>query len=230
MSNKIKKLSVLLLFMVFSITTLQAQPYGKNGIAYVLFTEDVFANPNCVTIYDGSGGTTSSNTNYSGVWRFNDNNGDPIRPVKASGVYPWKVFDSINGAKGLSASQELRTNVFLLQPGSEATSAPATVSRGLVPNIVFKDDCPFWVKVVEPAELSAPDANGDAWTVGGGSSVIPGNYAKAFGAHNTSYWKRVSGSYGGASYNFRVDFGGPTGVYYLDANQYINGPGSAASP
>ncbi len=229
MSKKIKILSILFLFILFSFTSLQAQPYGKNGIAYVLFTEDVAKNPNCVTEYNGSGGS-GTNRNYTGVWRFNDSNGDPIKPIKSSSSYPWKVFNSINGTKGLSASQELKTNVFLLQPGSEATSLPATISRGLVPNIVFKDDCPFWVKVVEPAEMSAPDSAGNAWTQWSSTTAITGNYAKAFGAHGTGYWKRVSGSYSGASYNFRVDFGGPAGVQYLDANPTINGPGSGASP
>ena len=183
-----KFLYIIITFLLLSLSSnlfAQSTPYAKNGIAYVLY---------------GVG----FDADKRGVWRFNDKNADNLYPIVASAISPWKVFTSIEGAKGLSVNQQKKINAFLLEPNGTVGDW-ATCTPGIVPNIVFKDDCPFWVTVVTPSDMSG------TWTrvYGSGPAKFTGDYSKALSAHGWGFWKENSSgkTYNSLPFTYWVQFG-----------------------
>ncbi len=167
-----KSLFILFIFLFVCLSSVYGGDYAPNGIAYVLLNEDF-------------------GSSRAGVYRMNNPSGTPYSP--------WKVFQNISSAKGLSASQEKITSVYLLSPGT--TGSYATCTAGILPSgVTFEPDSKIYLKVARPIDGEA------------GSGYSLGKLA-----HSTSYWKTNYNISGYGKYPIAVQFGGPNGVKYMDA-------------
>ena len=142
-----------------------------------------------------------------GVYRFNESDGSVASQ-------PWRVFSTSNvhgKVSGLSASQ--RNEVFLLSAPIRNNSMDGYTSApvGWLPTSVsFPDDSPIYLKVAQPNAEGLSDY------------AIKVSENNASHVHGSSYWKK-NFEINSIIYKYAVQFGGPTGVKYLNCTDGIIG-------
>lgn len=207
-SYKFKLLIVFYLFCCLNLSAVFAGNYAKNGIVYLLLNDS----------FDSS--KTHCVSGLPGVWRLSNPDGKPYTP--------WKLYNNVISARGLSVNQEKATSVFFLNTSKGTLS---TMKPGTLPDIDPSDDsCPLWVSVVEPTESGMAGTWQYAFN-SAKSKTVSGAYAKGRSAHvfdsvNYRYWYNEPSAYNGANYDFIVRFNGPNGVKFFNGLNKNDGLGT----
>ena len=176
-------------------------PKGKNGIAYVLLSPDI--------------------SNYPGVYRFNDADGNIVNPSLGSPLFTvsnmYNAGDDASKIKisGLAANQ--KNQIFLFKATTASEDAFKDAEPGWLPNMSFPDDSPIYVSAAKPGDFEAKEYIRPDCPHGPYGSTFPDNSSDLY----VFWYKNVT--LAGNTYKYVCRFNGPDGVRYLNSKDGIRG-------